>query len=194
MYKIEEVIEALLYFAGSQDIKTKIVKACYLLESEYFDKTGQRLTDVEYKYYYYGPYSEIIVNTMMNDKNIAYSSQTSVNGNDYDLFKLKKTSVISEIDPLTLSFIEKWAKIMQQKTLNEMLILAYNDKNFKRTEKGQIIKFDSDFLKKKELLKKRVKEKFGNRKLTKEETDGLKEAGNEDLIQYSRSLLRESRG
>ena len=194
MYKIEEIIEALLYFAGSQDIKTKIVKACYLLESEYFDKTGQRLTDVEYRYHYYGPYSETIVNSMMNDKNISYSAQKSINGNDYDLFKLKKTSVISKIDPLTLSFIEKWAKTMQQKTLNEMLELAYSDKNFKRTEKGQIIRFDSDFLKKKELLKKRFKEKFGNHKLTKDETEGLKEAGNEDLIQYSRSLLRESRG
>jgi len=49
MYKIEEIIEALLFFAGSKDIKTKIVKACYLLESEYFDRTGQRLTDAEYK-------------------------------------------------------------------------------------------------------------------------------------------------
>jgi hypothetical protein len=194
MYKIEEIIEALLFFAGSQDIKTKIVKACYLLESEYFDKTGQRLTDVEYKYYLYGPYSEAIVTSMMNDKNISHIPQTSINGNDYDLFKLKKTSVISKIDPLTLSFIEKWAKIMQQKTYDEMLNLAYSDKNFKKTEKGKVINFDSDFLRKKELLKKRLKEKFKNRELTKEEAEGLKRAGNEELIQYSRSLLRESRG
>ena len=194
MYKIEEIIEALLYFAGWQDIKTKIVKACYLLESEYFDKTGQRLTNVEYKYHFYGPYSETIINLMMSDKNISYSAQKSMNGNDYDLFKLKKTSVISEIDPLALSFIEKWAKVMQQNTLDEMLKLAYSDKNFKKTAKEEVIKFDSDFLKKKELLKKRVIKKFGNQKLTKEEADSLKEAGNEDLIQYSRSLLRESRG
>ena len=194
MYKIEEIIEALLYFAGSQDIKTKIVKACYLLESEYFDKTGQRLTDVEYKYHLYGPYSEAIISSMMNDKNIVHSSQKSMNGNDYDLFKLKKTSVIAKIDSLTLSFIEKWAKIMQQKTYNEMLELAYNDKNFRKTAKEEVIKFDSDFLKKKELLKKKVNDKFGNRKLTKEEAEGLKKAGNEDLIQYSRGLLRESRG
>jgi hypothetical protein len=194
MYKIEEIIEALLFFAGSQDIKTKIVKACYLLESEYFDKTGQRLTDVEYKYYLYGPYSEAIVTSMMNDKNISHIPQTSINGNDYDLFKLKKTSVISKIDPLTLSFIEKWAKIMQQKTYDEMLNLAYSDKNFKKTEKGKVINFDSDFLRKKELLKKRLKEKFKNRELTKQEAEGLKRAGNEELIQYSRSLLRESRG
>jgi hypothetical protein len=194
MYKIEEIIEALLFFAGSKDIKTKIVKACYLLESEYFDKTGQRLTDVEYKYYLYGPYSEAIVTSMMNDRNISYIPQTSMNGNDYDLFKLKETSVISKIDPLTLSLIEKWAKIMQQKTYDEMVNLAYSDKNFKKTEKGKVIKFESDFLRKKQLLKTRVKEKFKNRKLTKEEAEGLKRAGNEDLIQYSRGLLRESRG
>jgi len=194
MYKIEEIIEALLFFAGSKDIKTKIVKACYLLESEYFDKTGQRLTDVEYKYHLYGPYSEAIVTSMMNDRNILYIPQTSMNGNDYDLFKLKETSVISKIDPLTLSLIEKWAKIMQQKTYDEMVNLAYSDKNFKKTEKGKVIKFESDFLRKKQLLKKRVKEKFKSRKLTKEEAEGLKRAGNEDLIRYSRSLLRESRG
>ena len=194
MYKIEEIIEALLFFAGSKDIKTKIVKACYLLESEYFDKTGQRLTDVEYKYHLYGPYSEAIVTSMMNDRNILYIPQTSMNGNDYDLFKLEETSVISKIDPLTLSLIEKWAKIMQQKTYDEMVDLAYSDKNFKKTEKGKVIKFESDFLRKKQLLKKRVKEKFKSRKLTKEEAEGLKRAGNEDLIQYSRALLRESRG
>jgi hypothetical protein len=53
--------------------------------------------------------------------------------------------------------------------------------------------FDSALLKKKELLKKRIKEKFKNRELTKEEAEGLKRAGNEELIQYSRSLLRKSK-
>jgi len=54
--------------------------------------------------------------------------------------------------------------------------------------------FDSEFLRKKELLKKRIKEKFKNRELTKEETEGLKRECNEELIQYSRSLLREPKG
>jgi hypothetical protein len=54
-------------------------------------------------------------------------------------------------------------------------------------------KFDSEFQRKKELLKKRINEKFKNRELTKEESEGLKRAGNEELIQYSRSLLRDSK-
>ena len=46
---------------------------------------------------------------------------------------------------------------------------------------------------KNELLKQRIKEKFKNRELTEEEVEGLKRVGNEDLIQYSRSLLRDSK-
>ncbi|MEM3473813.1 MAG: hypothetical protein QW735_04420 [archaeon] len=99
MYKIEEIIEALLYFAGSQDIKAKIVKANYLLESEYFDKKGQRLTNVNYKYHLYGPYSETIKEAMMNDKNITYSPRTSTYGNDYVLFKLKKLLLFLKLIP-----------------------------------------------------------------------------------------------
>jgi len=192
MYKIEEIIEALLYFANSREITTKIVKACYLLESEYFDKAGQRLTNVEYKYHLYGPFSESITSSMKNDSNILYNPQTSMDGNDYGLFTLKKTSVISKIDPFALSLIEKWAKIMQQHTLEEMLKLAYNDKNFRKTKIGKIVEFESDFLKKKELAKKRVKEKFSNYKLSKEEIDGLNKAGNDSLLRYTENLLKES--
>jgi len=45
----------------------------------------------------------------------------------------------------------------------------------------------------KEKVIKRVKEKFKNHKLTREEIDELRKAGNEDLIQYSMNLLRNSR-
>ena len=194
MYKINEIVEALLYFAGSRDIKTKIVKACYLLESDYFNKTGKRLTDIEYKSYFYGPYSEAVIMSIMSDENIVHTTQTSMNGNDYDLFELKNTSVIPKIDPLTLSFIEKWAKVMQRSTLDKMLDLAHNDKDFKNTEFDKVIKFGSDFLRKKALLKKRFEKKFSSRELTDEEAKGLEESGNEDLIQYSRNLLRNSKG
>ena len=191
MYKIEEIIEALLYFADSQEIRTKIVKACYLLESEYFDKTGKRLTNVEYKYHYYGPYSETIVEAMEKDENIMCNPQISMNGNDYILYMLKKTSVISEIDPLTLSFIEKWAKIMKQMTPEKIKKIAYEDKNFKRTARGKIINLESDFLRKKELLKERVKVRFGSRNLSKEELEGLNKDIDEDLLKYSMQLLSE---
>ena len=43
-------------------------------------------------------------------------------------------------------------------------------------------------------VKERVRSKFKNKKLTKEEIEALKEDGNEELLQYSRKLLRESKG
>jgi phosphopentomutase len=55
-------------------------------------------------------------------------------------------------------------------------------------------KFDEDFFEKREAFKNIVSNEFEDRNLTEEEAEGLKEAGNEDLIQYSRSLLRESGG
>ena len=59
---------------------------------------------------------------------------------------------------------------------------------------SDIWKLPKDFDAKKEKMRKRIKKMFGNYKLTKEEIDGLREAGNEDLIQYSMNLLRNSKG
>ena len=176
-YKIKEVIEALLYFAGLQDIETKIMKAFYLLESEYYDKTGKRLTSAEFKYHFFGPYSEAVLNTMKSDSNIIFNIQTGMSGNEYTLFKLKDpfavSETISKFDPVTRSLIEKWAKVMQNSTYDEIVQTAYKDKNFTKTEKGEVIKFDSEFLKRKEALKKRVGAKFTGRKLTKDEAETL---------------------
>ena len=43
------------------------------------------------------------------------------------------------------------------------------------------------------MLKERLIRKFGSRELTKKELEGLKEEGNEELIQYSRNLLKNSK-
>ena len=59
--------------------------------------------------------------------------------------------------------------------------------------KKKEIKFSKDFFARKEKMIKRVKEKFKNHKLTREEIDELRKAGNEDLIQCSMNLLRESK-
>jgi len=49
MYKIEEIIEAILYFTtDKQSIKTKIMKAFYLLGAEYYKETGKRLTNAQF--------------------------------------------------------------------------------------------------------------------------------------------------
>ncbi len=193
MYKIEEIIEAILYFAGKQSIKTKIMKAFYLLEAEYYKETGKRLTNARFIHYYYGPYSAEVVNALETDPNLMYSNEVSLRGKDYELYKLQKMPNINIIDPFTLDLIKKQAELIQQHNLDEVLEVAYKDNNFKQTGYGEEIKFGSDFAKKKQMLKERLVKKFGNRELAKKELEGLKEEGNEELIQYSRSLLRNSK-
>jgi len=193
MYKIKEIIEALLYFADSQEMRTKIVKACYLLESEYFDKTGKRLTSMEYKHWNYGPYSADVVNVAEQDKNIRHDSRLSIRGNPYVLYKLETSpDLTSKFDSFTLSLIKKWGQAMKKNSLDQLKKIAYEDKNFKRAAKKQTIHFESDFLKKKELIKKRVKAKFGSYKLTKEELEGLSKTHNESLVNCSMKMLAES--
>jgi len=189
MYKIEDVIQALLYYAGSQSIKTKIVKACYLLESEYFDKTGKRLTNIEYIYYLYGPYSRKINNVLIKNPNFVIESKMSKNKNNYQLIRIVKEPKLSKFDSFTLSLIKKWGHLMVSEDTNKMLKLAHEDKNFIKTPKEKNIQFNSEFLKKKETLKQRVKNKFRNYKLTKKDFEALKAAHEKELVNYSKKLL-----
>ena len=192
MYKIEEIIEAILYFAGRQSIKTKIMKALYLLEAEYYKETGKRLTNASFIYYHYGPYSYEVINVLETDPNIMNNSEMSYEGKEYELYRLTNIPNLDRIDSFTLELIKKQANFIQQHTLGEVLKVAYNDSSFKQTKQGEEIKFGSDFTRKKQMLKECLVKKFGNRKLTEEELKGLEEEGNEELIQYSRSLLKNS--
>ena len=193
MYKIEEIIEAILYFTGTQSIKTKIIKAFYLLEVEYYKETGKKLTNAQFIQYYYGPYSSEVVNALETDPNLMHSNEVSLRWKDYELYKLQKMPNINIIDPFTLDLIKKQAELIQQHTLDEVLKVVYSDSDFKQTKHGEEIKISSNFAKKKQMLKERLIRKFGSRELTKKELEGLKEEGNEELIQYSRNLLKNSK-
>jgi len=121
------------------------------------------------------------------------SDEISFLGKNYELYRLQKAPDIGKIDPFTRELIKKQAEFIQQHTLNEVLEVVYNNSDFKQTKHGEEIKISSDFAKKKQVLKERLVRKFGSRELTEEELKGLKEEGNEKLIQYSRSLLKNSK-
>ena len=121
------------------------------------------------------------------------SDETSFLGKRYELYSLQKVPDIGKIDPFTRELIKKQAELIQQHALDEVLRVVYSDRDFKQTKYGEKIKFGSDFARKKQILKERLVKKFGNRELTKKELEGLKEEENEKLIQYSRSLLRNSK-
>ncbi len=102
MYKIEEIIEAILYFTTDRQsittktIKTKIMKAFYLLEAEYYKETGKRLTNAQFVHYYYGPYSAEVVSSLETDPNLMRSDEISFSGKRYELYRLQKAPDIGK--------------------------------------------------------------------------------------------------
>jgi len=193
MYKPEEIIEALLSFAGSKELRTKVMKTFFLLESDYYDRTGKRLTEIEYKNWNYGPYSQTIIEKAEEDQNIKNKPGVSAKGKPFVAYELQKSfDLTSKFDPFTLSLIEKWGRIMKEKDLDELKKLAYEDKNFKKTRKGEIITFESNFLKKKEAIKNRAKENARLFKLKKEELKYLSKAHDEELMNFTMLMLAKS--
>ena len=69
------------YIIGHFDqVKAKqLQKLAYLTELDYMKKHGERLSDLEFKRYYFGPYSEGITEIKEEDENIVTISNTTSN-------------------------------------------------------------------------------------------------------------------
>lgn len=63
--------------------KTQLVKYLYLTEVEYYRENGSRLTDLEWKFYHYGPYAfalgTILEGTVFKKEEITISAEKSFN-------------------------------------------------------------------------------------------------------------------
>lgn len=60
MYQAKEILLQILREASDRNVsfgKTQIVKLLYLIEVEYFRKGGERLTNLHWLFYHYGPYA-----------------------------------------------------------------------------------------------------------------------------------------
>ena len=60
---LEQVVSAVVVLHGKPLYRTKLAKLLYLVDLTAFDLYGRTLTDLEYTYDYYGPYSAAIANT-----------------------------------------------------------------------------------------------------------------------------------
>ena len=60
MNNTQNILLSILSEAQSKNFpvgKTQLVKYLYLTEVEYYRETGSRLTNLEWKFYHYGPYA-----------------------------------------------------------------------------------------------------------------------------------------
>ncbi|MHB8553736.1 MAG: type II toxin-antitoxin system antitoxin SocA domain-containing protein [Thermoplasmataceae archaeon] len=81
----------------------KLQKLAYLAEIEYIKKHGERLTDLSFKRYYFGPYSDDIRNIEDLDENIIVSEVP----NGSCLSKESKLSNPGNIEPIKSKALQK---------------------------------------------------------------------------------------
>ncbi len=70
MNTAQNILLSILSEAQSKNLtvgKTQLVKYFYLTEVEYYRETGSRLTDLDWKFYHYGPYA-FELGTMLEEK------------------------------------------------------------------------------------------------------------------------------
>ncbi|MEM0073085.1 MAG: DUF4065 domain-containing protein [Thermoplasmatales archaeon] len=127
-----ELVEFILKHAGPVPQK-KLQKLAYLCEIEYIIKHGQRLSDLTFKRYYYGPYSDDIRNIEGLDDNIVTEEKT--NG----LYTLKeskiKTSRAGTIKPEIEQELVSYIKKYNEKSGKELESIADNTDPYLETEK-----------------------------------------------------------
>ncbi len=98
----------------------KLQKLVYLTEFEYVKKHGERLSDLSYKHYYYGPYSEDIPKIEDLDENIMVGERQEGG------YIIKESEYINQDEEIDIP----------KKISNEIdsIIKKYSDKNGKELE------------------------------------------------------------
>ncbi|MCL4311049.1 MAG: Panacea domain-containing protein [Candidatus Thermoplasmatota archaeon] len=117
-----KLVKLVLKEFGPQPQK-KLQKLAYLAEIEYIKKHGKRLSDLSFKRYYYGPYSEDIKNIEDLEEDIRIIEDHKTSG-----YHIKESSLISG---------DKYESIVKEKVANEVisLIKQYSRKSGKELEK-----------------------------------------------------------
>ena len=86
MNSAQNILLSILAEAQSKNLqvgKTQLVKYLYLTEVEYYRETGSRLTNLDWKFYHYGPYAfelgTMLEEKIFNNEEIEISAEKSFN-------------------------------------------------------------------------------------------------------------------
>ena len=143
--KLAEIFMYILNLLGGEEYsKTKLIKLLYLLDYETFKSTGHIFTDLSYKKYYYGPYSEEIEEaiSLLKDKGILEVTVTQgIYGQKYYIFKLKRYEDIERLSKKERKEIQKKLENYLNKNLDEILDIVYETEPVKKARFGERIYF-----------------------------------------------------
>lgn len=106
--------------------KTQLIKLLYLTEVEYYRNYKQRLTDLKWLFYLYGPYA-IELEDILSDRVFEQTKMKTQDEKDFILFRVAEgmKQYKTEIDTKLSLLIKKIVGHWKDKTLEEMLDYVY---------------------------------------------------------------------
>lgn len=141
--RISEILAFLLHLMGAQTFsKTKLVKLIYLLDVIHSRRDGTPFSGIEYKSYYYGPYSEEIEASLDLLSELGYISVTynvRLDGTPYYHIQLKNLAHFGYLTGQERLQIRKDMQGLVDLDLRDVLDITYKTKEFKEVPLGEVI-------------------------------------------------------
>jgi len=142
--RISEIIAFMLHLMKNREIfsKTKLVKLLYLLDVVKSRRNIRNFSGVEYRSYYYGPFSEDIEDSISLLKSLGHISvdeRKSLNGNPYYHIKLNQLPNFGYLSDEDKKDIKKILSPLIDRELNDVLDITYNTKEYKDTPFCEVI-------------------------------------------------------
>lgn len=129
MYSTKDILLQVLSEASDRNVsfgKTQLVKILYLVEVEYFRTTGQRLTDLKWMFYHYGPYALELEDVLAQPEFEKVETKTQ---NDRDFIRFRVTERAMpygwRLDPKISLLIKRIVGEWKDKPLAELLDYVY---------------------------------------------------------------------
>lgn len=141
--RISEIIAFILRLMGGRAYsKTKLVKLLYLLDVMYARNNISNFSGVEFKSYYYGPYSDDIDESLQFLEDLGYisiSRRVNMEGNTYYCFELHSIPEFGQLDGREKSEIQRLLYPLIDRSLDELLDITYATKEYRQTDFNEVI-------------------------------------------------------
>ncbi len=130
--------------------KTQLIKLLYLAEVEYYREKGERLTDIDWVFYYYGPYAIELEGILESEEFDRQSIKTS-SEKDYIKFQVSENSkkygeyTDAAISVLLKKILGTWGKCELPELLNYVYFETEPMEDVKRGDRLQFEKIDRTF-------------------------------------------------
>lgn len=144
----EEKLKAIIFYIVERlphnITRTKLVKLLYLIDLYYAKVKNRSVTDLTYYSYYFGPYSEQIINAISQLKGyeIEEYSNIGLDGREYYLYKPGMNPRWETPPALQDEELEVLNQVIDEhgnKSLDEILKYVYNTEPYKNCKKGKPI-------------------------------------------------------